>query len=57
MTDTTEEKMKMCMIAMHAIKALAPVGITLEELNEALATAGMRQLSDLNLVKLKLRRT
>ena len=42
---TDEERIAMCQIALDAIKATVPVGITLEELNEALAAAGMRRLS------------
>jgi hypothetical protein len=45
---TTEERMAMCEVAMGAIKAAAPTGITIEELNAVLAARGMQQLNDHN---------
>jgi hypothetical protein len=45
---SVEERMAMCMVAVLAIRAERPVGITLQELNGYLAACGMQQLNDHN---------
>lgn len=43
---TTKERMAMCDVVVRAIKTAVPVGITLQEANLALASAGLTQLNN-----------
>jgi hypothetical protein len=43
-----EERIAMCTVAVLAIRAARPVGITLQELNGYLAACGMQQLNEYN---------